>query len=153
MSSPCGEGRDSETSPLPVSRRTRTAPAASAQLSQLLHTCGEAAAGAGTAGSGPARAGRRVRNPPFPGASSRLQVFPRPVPAAVRRDRDGSSGLAGVTGTELPLELRKAAAAALPERGPSAAGPDRALPRRCWPVWFGSPRFQNCQVVVRGSAP
>lgn len=71
---------------------------------------------------------------PRGGAWPRLQVFPRPVAADVRRHREGSPGLAGVAGSEPPLELRKAAAAALPERGPSAAGPGRALPRRCRPV-------------------
>lgn len=64
---PVGGGRGSGTSPLPVPRRTRTAPDVSVQLSQLPRTCGEAAAGGGTSGFGPTRAGRRLRNPPFPG--------------------------------------------------------------------------------------
>lgn len=126
-------------------RRLRAAVAAPA------HSCG--------GGRGRRRRGVRSRSggtasaepaAPRGGASPRLQVFPRPAPAAQRSDREGSPGLAGAAGSGPPLELGKAA---IPERGPSAAGPGRALPQRCRPGWFGSPRFQNRQVTVRSSAP
>lgn len=139
--SPCGRARGVESRCCPSRaarerpRRLRAAPA---------HLCG-GGGGRWHRGVRSRSGGTTGTDTPFPG---RGLAAPPGVSSAGSRSRaqvpGGLPGPAGVTGSGPPLELRKVAAA-LPERGPSAAGPGRALPRRCRPVRFGSPRVRTRQ--------